>query len=501
MKVFLLYKDRDYDWQRPLPWNEKELTQDLELNILFSAMAGNDDFILDISRKLFFSGISNDVRTILYRHEIFKDCLENAEIISLLYDIAVGAIESRKSSWFGVFTKHPSSILSSSIGLMQIFSDILKKLKSVADENSSKFRSEGFSRLFTMLQQELTDDYFAEIRNHLDQLRFPDGVLISYELGKGNKGMHATLRKLDEEKQNWWQRLFSKKEFSHTFHLHPRDESGARILSDITDEGINLVANALAQSNDHILHFFTTLRSELAFYIGCLNLHKQLAGIQAPVCFPVPADPELKNHSFTGLYDACLALRLKQKIVGNELNADDKNLVIITGANQGGKSTFLRSVGLAQLMMQCGMMVPAESFSASLCKALFTHFKREEDVTMKSGKFDEEMSRMNDIADHIIPGSMFLFNESFAATNEREGSEIAGQIVNALLDSRFRIFFVTHLYEFAHTFYKRKLNNAVFLRAERDEKAQRTYKLKSGEPLQTSYGIDMYNKIFSSKNG
>ena len=53
----------------------------------------------------------------------------------------------------------------------------------------------------------------------------------------------------------------------------------------------------------------------------------------------------------TELYDACLALTMKREVVGNELGADDKDLVIIIGANQGGKSTFLRSIGVAQLMM------------------------------------------------------------------------------------------------------------------------------------------------------
>ena len=57
-----------------------------------------------------------------------------------------------------------------------------------------------------------------------------------------------------------------------------------------------------------------------------------------------------------------------------------KSLVIITGANSGGKSTFLRSVGLAQLMMQCGMFVTARILRASVCQQIFTHFIREEDA-------------------------------------------------------------------------------------------------------------------------
>ena len=169
--------------------------------------------------------------------------------------------------------------------------------------------------------------------------------------------------------------------------------------------------------------------------------------------------------------------------MGNDVNADNKDLVIITGANQGGKSTFLRSVGVSQLMMQCGMFVPAESFCSNICEGLFTHYKREEDATMKSGKFDEELSRMSDIADNLTPNSMLLFNESFAATNEREGSEIARQIVCALLEERIKVFFVTHLYEFAHDLYDKDMENAIFLRAERQSDGGRTFKLIEGRTI------------------
>jgi DNA mismatch repair ATPase MutS len=131
-----------------------------------------------------------------------------------------------------------------------------------------------------------------------------------------------------------------------------------------------------------------------------------------------------------------------------------------------------------------------------MCSGVFTHFKREEDSTMKSGKFDEELSRMSDIAESIRPNAMLLFNESFAATNEREGSEIARQIATALIEKGIKIFFVTHLYELAHGFYNRNLKNAIFLRAERQSDGARTFKLIEREPLSTSYGQDLYCRIF-----
>jgi len=88
-------------------------------------------------------------------------------------------------------------------------------------------------------------------------------------------------------------------------------------------------------------------------------------------------------------------------VVGNDLNAGYKDIVIITGANTGGKSTFLRSVGLAHLMMQAGMFVSAGSFTSEVCDGIFTHYKREEDASMESGKLDEELSRMSQIVDEV----------------------------------------------------------------------------------------------------
>ncbi|MGH3214607.1 MAG: MutS-related protein, partial [Trebonia sp.] len=161
-------------------------------------------------------------------------------------------------------------------------------------------------------------------------------------------------------------------------------------------------------------------------------------------------------------------------------------------------STLLRSLGLAHLMMQAGMFAGACSFRAGVCSGVFTHYKREEDATMESGKLDEELSRMSAIADQIKPHSVLLCNESFASTNEREGSEIARQVVRAMLRKQIRVFFVTHMYDLAYSLYAQQDGNALFLRAERQPDGRRTFRLTGGEPLPTSYGEDSYRRIFGT---
>ena len=495
MKAFLLYRNQDADLKQPLPPNAQALVQDLELHTLLRAMAQGDTFVFEVVQKVLLTSIS-DLDTIRYRQDILRDCLKNASIVREIYAIAVAAIEGEKKNYLGMLSKYPSWVLSRSIEVLHMFVDMLKKLKQVAENHAERFESEGFRAFFAMLNRELSEDYFARVQQHLRALKFPHGLLMSAELGKGNKGVSYVLRQPPDRKQGWVERLFGEKVPMYGFTIDDRDESGARTLSDLQDRGINLVANALGQSTDHVLSFFTLLRTELAFYLGCLNLHAHLTQMGEPVSFPKPLAPGERRHAFEGLYDVCLALTMKKSVVGNDLRADGKDLLIITGANQGGKSTFLRSIGLAHLMMQCGMFVPAASFCANVCEGLFTHYKRKEDASMKSGKLDEELSRMSEIVEQVRPDALLLFNESFAATNEREGSEIARQIVCALLEKRIQAFFVTHLYEFAHRFYDNHLENALFLRAERQTDGRRTFKLLEGEPLQTSFGPDLYRKLF-----
>ena len=105
---------------------------------------------------------------------------------------------------------------------------------------------------------------------------------------------------------------------------------------------------------------------------------------------------------------------------------------------------------------------------------------------------------MSGILDQITPGCILLCNESFASTNEREGSEIARQIVRALLARDIKVLFVTHLFDLAQRFHLEQAESALFLRAERQADGGRTFRLAEGEPLPTSHGEDVYRRIFGA---
>ena len=500
MKAFLMFRDKNFDVNMKLPWNAEHLLKDLELDTILDSMSIGDKFIREVSSKVLLSG-SKDMRTILYRQDVLKDALKNAGIVRKIYGILVNAILEAKKQYFWISHSNPEFILRESIAILTIYLNALQRLRDLAIQISGNFQSEGFVSLLSLMQEEFNEQYVEIVRKHLASLRFTNGVIVRGELGKGNILTNYMLLKPTGRKWRLPSVLNPRNDHHYTYILPERDETGAQSLTEMRIRGILSVSSILGDSAENVLNFLNGLKAELAFYIGCINLHDQISQIGSLLCFPQLGETGDSNLKFQELYDLSLSLRLKGKVVGNNIDSNEADLIIITGANRGGKSTFLRSLGQAQLLMQCGAFVPAESFQYGICNDLFTHFKKEEDPSMNMGKLDEELSRMNDIVGHLTPSCMVLFNESFASTNAREGSEVARQVIDALLEKGIRIAFVTHLYELAQIYMERKKSRTAFLRAERKEDGSRTFKIVSGEPLKTSYGKDLYFSIFNTQNG
>jgi hypothetical protein len=494
VKAHLLYPDADFDFMAELPPGHADLIQDLELVTLLTAMAGVDKFRRDVSARVLLTSVT-DPGVIRYRQEILADCIAYPDVIRQMYDVAVGALRDKRGVWGFFSSRNPSTILSGAVNQLDVLVARLRQLRRLADEHAGSFRSAGLTALVSSVQSDLNDEYFDTVAAHLRQLRFRDGVPISAQLDRDNSGITYVLRS-GSTRRGWREWVGIEPRSVYSFTLHPRDEAGAQALSDLTARGINLVANAAARSADHVTSYFTMLQAELGFYVSCLSLHDQLTARDVPVSFPVPvaAAASPPDLSCADLRDTSLALHI-DPVIGNDVDAAGKSLIIITGASSGGKSTFLRSVGQAQLMLQAGMFVTARSFRSSVCTGVFTHFIREEDASMVSGRLDEELLRMSGVADHLGPDCLVLFNESFAATNEREGSEIGRQVVKALLQAGVRVCFVTHQFDFADSFRREQPDTTLFLRAPREPDGQRTFRLELAEPLPTSFGQDIYYRI------
>ncbi len=490
MIVRLLFRDRDLQKETALPCCHEDLIEDLGLNTLLDTMAKGDEFTHEICRRVLLDSLI-DRDAMIYRQDALKDCIKRRKSIEKLYSIASEALQKEKSIFFWTMNRSPSSILSSSVRLLEMLIESLIELKYFSETERNSFSSEAFTNMFEVILKELTDEYFNQLKTHLKNLQLRNGMLLSARLGRGNRGVAYRLRKQKEQKK--W-RLTIKRSESYTFRIHERDEAGFRALGELKDKGLKRIAEVLFKSVNHVFGFFKTLKTELAFYRGALNLYDELTIREKPICFPnISTD---RARSFDELYNPVLALTKEGKIVGNDGRFENPKLTFITGANQGGKTIFLSSLGIAQIMMQAGLFVCAEDYSSHTSKGIFTHYKREEDKSLKSGKLDEELSRLGRITDFLQEGSLVLFNESFASTNEYEGSEIAKEVLKAFIENGIESIYVTHMYHLTSDPLWKKAKGVFFLKAERTPNGKRTFRIIPGEPSPTSYGVDLFTQIF-----
>lgn len=502
MKPRLLQRDGDVAFDDRLPAARQALVQDLELETLVEAMAQGDSVIRGVAHRVLLDPVG-DLATIAFRQQVLRDCLAHPEVPRALYGIAVRTLERRKKVYWGL-ARRPESVVQHGIELLWLYLGAFRGLRRVADAHHQRVGGEAFGGLLAAIRRELDDAYLSEIDAHVRALRFRAGVRLSARLSTAGGGTAYLLEPPSARQEavgaalaGLWRALRRDGPHAYTFRLPKSDDSGVRALAELSGRGLERAAEAIKAACDGILWYFRQLRGELAFYVGGLNLHQRLTTLGGPVSFPEPLPVGSRVLSADGLYDASLALTLGDRVVPNDVDADGAELVVITGANQGGKTTFLRSLGVAQLLMQSGMPVPARAFRSSVTTGVFSHFERQEDVRMQGGKLDEELARLSGVVDELAPGATLLLNESFASTNEREGSDLAGQVVRALTESGVRVLFVTHLSQFARGLYDRRTAGVRLLQAERLPDGTRTFRMLEGAPATTSHGEDLYRQVFA----
>jgi MutS domain V len=493
MKVHLLYPDRDLDLAARLPAASSDLVQDLGLDIVFAAMGGGDRFVFDVSRHVVLARL-DDPAVIRWRQDALDDCARLPGMAQDLYAVAIDAIERQRKVW-GWSNTFAESVVRRAVETLELLIVSMRQIREVARANAAQVHSEAFRRLFAQIEVELDDAFLADVEAHLRRLGGRDEVNMTATLGVGARSAGFMLTRRTRL-PSWRERFGLPERDTYVYEIAPRDEAGSHALGELRNRGLALAADAIARSSDHVVSFFTQVRNELAFYLGCLNLAAALGPTGAALVRPEALDPGTDVLETEGLYDVALRLASRADVVGNNLACRGVRLLVVTGANRGGKSTFLRSLGAAQVMMQAGMPVGARRFRADVRPGVLTHFRREEDAALEHGKLDEELGRMSVLVDRVDAGTLVLMNESFASTNEREGSEIGRGVIEGLIDAGAVVALVTHMYDLASGFHADGRPDVRFLRAERLADGRRTFRVVDGEPQPTSHGQDLYERVF-----
>lgn len=490
MKAHLLFSDADLGTGYRLDDRDQATVQDLGLEAIIDAAADGDQLIAEVARVTLLRPLTETHR-IRYRQDATADALQQPELLHEMYELCEHSLKVQKEL-YGALTNYPVSVLHHCVDAMGHLVDDLLTLRRIAERGAEAFISDAFTTLCRTIKDEIDDDYLDHVGRLLHDLDFPHGIFATAALGRVLKGTALTLRRPPEPTGPWFYRRIRLPAPVLQYRLPDRDEAGANALDELRSRAVNRTANATSRAVDHIQSFFRALRTELAFYLGATNLSRHLADVGAPSCFATLSE---RGWSAAEVYDVALALTTGRMPVGNSLDADETDLLVVTGANQGGKTTFLRALAQNQILTQAGMPAGARTLTLTPATVVLTHFEREEDTELEHGRLDDELRRMDDLVSRLTPGALVLLNEPLTSTNEREGSEIARQVLRALREHHVRVVLVTHMYDLAHTLALEKCDGSRFLRAERNDDGTRTFRIVAAPPLTTSFGRDLYNRI------
>lgn len=539
MKALLLYKDRE--WENPeYYYDERSIESDLGLQLLFTTasqtvnyecgdvknLSDPDPFIKETMRRVVLTPL-HSAEEITYRQKIVSDFLNNEKTVRKIYR----TVEQMLKEWDGLgrlvntrnHGRDNTSKLITRIHEFRLFMRSLNELSQLFEDTKTQFKSEGMKNLFARFEEEFTpalrhelekisnaisfyvSDQVEDARNQTMNL---PKIVLECNIGVDGRYENFKIKDMETEVKKYRDPKSAVAKVQGVLGTFAPDsvacdasmasQKQAAMLEFAT---VRYVMSFVEPFMHNFEYFFDALHFQMSFYIGTVNTIHHMGRFELDYCFPTVC-AQNKLH-FANLKEYMMCIGQRVKAVGNTCNIDPKMLIIVTGANQGGKSTFLRSIGIAQVMMQCGMPVAATVFESGLFPSLFMHFTRREDSQMNSGRLDEELGRMDQIIRNLGPNSLILLNESFATTTEKDGSVICYDIIKALNEAGVKIITVTHLLSFAQKIHgecKEKedagqTTDVSFLCAERMPDGSRTFRMIQSVPELTSFGLDLYDQI------
>lgn len=396
----------------------------------------------DYNLKPFFHTPLHDVDAIHYRHEVMQD-LENAAVYDRIVAFAAALRSMRehlaqaeklyyayqKNAWF--------------LAAVDIYCEAVTRL--AADLTELPIASRGFQALRGYLADYTQSEQFTTLRSATKQL-LADLGSIQYSLLI--KGSTIQVRKYEGEVdysadvEDTFQKFKqgAVKDYRVKFNTWPdMNHVEAQILELVARLHPETFSNLEAYCATNVGYLDGTLATfdrEVQFYIAYLEHLAVFKRAGLKFCYPqVSATSKAVNAAET--FDLALANRLVNghaPIVTNDFALQGpERILVVSGPNQGGKTTFARTFGQLHFLASLGCPVPGRAAQLYLFDQMFTHFEKEEDIHNLRGKLEDDLERLYEILGQATPDSIIIMNESFTATTLQDAIFLSRKVMETIM--------------------------------------------------------------------
>jgi DNA mismatch repair protein MutS len=488
--------DEEEPAARDGPVQAPECLADLNLDQVIDAIVGADD---EYELRPFFLSPLATTRAVEYRHEVMRD-LESERTFGYVTEFASAMRRVRSQLARAAKVNRLQSqrlFLDAERTYSQAVVDFGERLQ------HSPLSSRGLRGFGAYLSQYVASTVFASRASAADALLL--------ELNNIRYSVHIKDNAVSVSRYEG-QGDYSD-EVAETFAKFSQGESGSHVgplrdsidMSQVEEKILSLVAKLFPSTFAKLAEFrershgfidpvVARFDREIQFYVACKEYMARFTASELPICYPqVCSEPRTMFARDT--FDVALAGSLIARgapVVLNDVTLEgEERLIVVSGPNQGGKTTFARVFGQLHYLAGLGCPVPGRAARLALFDRILTHFEREEHVENLRSKLEDDLLRIHDVLEHATARSIIIVNEIFSSTTTSDAYFLARQIVERILALGARCVCVTFLDALAST--DDRIVSMVSM-VSPDDPAIRTYKVARRPAGGRSYAASIAEK-------
>ena len=428
---------------------------DLNLDqIVDTVTAGREEYHL----KPFFYRPLERVEAVRYRQAVFQD-FEDPKLLRIVRSFAEEMRNMR--AHLARSEKHYYK-LQKQASFLDAVETYWKATVTLAQGLAcAKPDSRGFQRLSDFLAGYFASEEFAVLRGETEKIRANlQGVRYSLHL----HGARVTVDRNDRDGDYSQEVLEAFQKFRQADPRSHRLKMPLSIeMNHIEAQVLDLVAKLYPGVFAHLDEYCTRYRSylheviarfdrEVQFYIAYLEQMDQVRKAGLAFCYPNLTNPSREIQALE-TYDLALANQLirahKDMVTNGFFLKEPERIFVVSGPNQGGKTTFARTFGQIHYLAALGCPVPGASAKLFLFDRIFTHFEKEENVQNLRGKLEDELIRINEILEMATANSILIMNESFLSTTMNDALFLSREVMKRIAALNLLCVTVTFLDELA----------------------------------------------------